>query len=494
MPEPPAGPEPGPTPTAGTANFSKFIAIGNSFGAGVQGGALFTDGQNNSMPSIMAKQFETVGGGAFNQPSINATLGWNLFITQPFLTNPASPVLGRLRLQGTPPRPTPQAYAAGNLEAVPNPTANPGFIYAPGKTNLNNFSVPAIVLGQSLITQTGNWALAGVDPRFNPFYGRLAAPPGGSSTLIGDAALAGGSFFMFYLGLDDFFLHAAFGADPARAPLTQATGGLPNGFDGQYGAAITTLLNSNPNLKGVVGNFPDIFVMPHFTSVPWNAIVFTSSQAALVTSTNSAYATYNAGLDNAVSLGDLPAAERDRRRINFVVGANGQVIEDETLTTVPGLPKIRHATSADVFPLATGSILGTLQNPANPASVWGVGVALTDQYAIVPEEKQAINDARLAYNNVIQTIAAGNNRLALADVNAAFQTLVTNKAGVYNGVTITPNINPPTGMYSEDGVHLNARGYAFLANIFIGAINSKFGATVPLADLSKYSATGLPIP
>lgn len=49
-----------------------------------------------------------------------------------------------------------------------------------------------------------------------------------------------------------------------------------------------------------------------------------------------------------------------------------------------------------------------------------------------------------------------------SSTSLALATLVTNKAGVYNEVTITPNINPPTGIYSEDGVHPNNRGYAFL--------------------------------
>jgi hypothetical protein len=58
----------------------------------------------------------------------------------------------------------------------------------------------------------------------------------------------------------------------------------------------------------------------------------------------------------------------------------------------------------------------------------------------------------------------------------------------------TPNINPPTGIYSEEGLHPNSRGYAVIANVFIDAINAKFGATVPKANLGNYGATGLPIP
>ena len=82
-------------------------------------------------------------------------------------------------------------------------------------------------------------------------------------------------------------------------------------------------------------------------------------------------------------------------------------------------------------------------------------------------------------------------RLALADVNAAFNTFLMNRVAVGNNLTITPSMPPPTGIYSEDGIHPNSRGYAFIANIFIEAINEKFAASVPKADLRKYSATAM---
>ncbi len=277
-------------------------------------GALFTDGQNNSLAAILNKQFECVGApAAFNQPTIGASLGWNLFVTQPFLADNTKPILGRLLLQyngSTSPKPTPQAYAPGNLEALPNPAANPGFIYTGGKATLNNFAVPAIVLGQALIPETGAWAGAGVDPRFSPFYGRFAPPPGGTTTIIGDAAAAGGSFFLFWLGLDDFFLHAAFGGDPAKAPLTSAPA-----FEVQYGIAIGALLGSNPNLKGVVGNFPNIFAMPHFTAVGWNALPLDAATAAGLTA--SLANNYNAFLDGMVAAMVIDAEEAALRKIDL---------------------------------------------------------------------------------------------------------------------------------------------------------------------------------
>ena len=46
--------------TAGSANFTKYVAIGNSLTAGFQAGALFDEGQANSLGAILAKQFETI--------------------------------------------------------------------------------------------------------------------------------------------------------------------------------------------------------------------------------------------------------------------------------------------------------------------------------------------------------------------------------------------------------------------------------------------------
>lgn len=528
-PEPPVTPDPcGEGASAGSADFTKFVAIGNSFVAGVQGGALFTEGQNNSLAAILNKQFECVGAPAtFNQPDINATLGWNLFLTQPFLTDPTQPVLGRLLLQygdntdcetGEPsPLPTAQAYAAGELEAVPNPAANPGFIYTGSKTALNNFAVPAIFLGQSLIPETGAWAGAGVDPRFSPFYGRLAYP-GGTSTIIGDAAAAEGTFFLFWLGLDDFFLHAAFGGDPAEAPLTPATGGM-TAFDFQYGAAITTLLSSNANLKGVVGNFPNIFAMPHFTSVSYDPIPL---DASTVTAVNVGFGGYNAALDGLIANAGLFGideelkAEIASRKVIYEASCNNKMLLiDETLTDLgpyfDGLKgagaidsaqraqltpfqQVRQSRSTDIIPLSTGSVLGTLVAD-DPTLVNGVTVPLDDQYVLIPTEIQEIEAARTAFNQIIAEVVSANpTRLALADVDAGYSALVTGMAASSNNVTITPNINPPTGIYSEDGVHPNSRGYAFTANIFIDAINAKFGANIPKVNLASYSATGLPIP
>ncbi|HCM77565.1 MAG TPA: hypothetical protein DIS90_14370 [Cytophagales bacterium] len=522
--EPPVVVTPEPiTGTKGSADFTKFIAIGNSFVAGVQGGALFTTGQENSLPAIMAKQFavQGVGGGAFNQPNIGASLGYNLFVSP----NPGTDnkVQGRLLLQNsaTPdcatglisPKPTAQKYAVGIVEAIPNPSVNPGFMYTGSKTALNNFAVPAITLGQTLITQTGNWANPNPAIGFSPFYARFASNPG-TSTIISDANAAQGTFALVWIGLDDFFLYAAFGGDPTKAPLNSS-----GAFAGQYGALISSLLGANPNMKVVVGNFPDIFKMPHFTSIAYNPIPLDASSATQVAG---GFAGYNAALDGllankaAFGISDALAAEIATRKVTFTASCtNKALISDETLTDLGSefdklqgagainasqraaltpYQKVRQTTATDILPLGAGAVLGTLVG-GNPTMINGVTVPLADQYVLIPSEITAINAAREAFNATIaSTVTTNTTKMALADISSALATLVTNKATVLNGVTITPNINPPTGMYSEDGVHPNSRGYAFLSRVFIEAINAKFGATVPLTDVSLYSATALPIP
>ncbi len=489
------------TGSAGSASFTKFVAVGSSYVAGFQAGALFDDGQNNSLAAILNTQFACVGGTTnFKQPSINTPLGFNIFVTP----NPTGTgvVLGRMLLQGASPRPTPQVSSVG---AIPDPSVNPAFIYTGSKTELNNFGIQAIVLGQALIPETGSWAAgAGGDPRFNPFYGRLAYPGTGTSTLIGDVAAAGSSFFLFWLGMDDFLLHAAFGGDPTKAPLTTAPA-----FQAQYGIAIGALLGSNPNLKGVVVNFPNIFAQPHFTSVAWNPIPLTATDSVALTT--GLANNYNAFLNGMVGAGVITANEAALRQIVFRVKngskpvTNAILINDETLTDLApymtgpyaGLApyaKARQTKNTDIIPLSTGSVLGTLLG-GDPTKINGVSVPLADQYCLIPSESQAIEAARTAFNAAIKQVADANSaRLAHADVDKALADFVTSKAYVLDGITITPNINPPTGIYSEDGIHPNNRGYAYISRVIIEAINTKYGSSIPLTNLSMYGATALPIP
>jgi len=480
------------TPSKGSADFTKFVSIGNSLTAGFQAGALFTEGQQNSLPLILSKQFSLAQGTTltFNQPDINSDYGYYGLA--------GSIKLGRLILydpDGT----------TGPKTTAPAPTGTPGMPapYSKGgdlptaftgdKTKLNNFAVPGILLGQALIPDTGNPA----SPYYNGLWARFASQPGVKS-ILQDAIAAQPSFFLFDLGNNDILGYATGGASNPAIFTSEAN------FQAQYNSAITTLLTTNPNAKGVVANIPDVTTIPFFTTVGWNAITLDAATSSTLT-TNLATG-YNAFLDGMKAAGYISQAEADKRKLSYKAGSNGILLTDETLTdltpymnaspsTQPLLPyaRARQAASSDLIPLSAGSILGTTV-PGSTTAVYGVSYPVSDQYVLIPTETTEVKARTVAFNTIIKNAADGSGgRLALADINATFTALVTNKAGVYNSVTVTPSFAPPTGAFSEDGVHPNSRGYAFMANIFIDAINTKFSANVPKASLADYKGTGLPV-
>jgi hypothetical protein len=63
-----------------------------------------------------------------------------------------------------------------------------------------------------------------------------------------------------------------------------------------------------------------------------------------------------------------------------------------------------------------------------------------------------------------------------------------------NGSSFTSSILPPFGAFSLDGVHPNQRGHGYMANLFIDAINRKWGAAIPLCNPNDLPGNALPIP
>jgi hypothetical protein len=274
-------------------------------------------------------------------------------------------------------------------------------------------------------------------------------------------------------------------------------------FNTQYTTAINTMLVANPNFKGVVGNIPDITTIPYFFTVRWNAITL---DQATVTALAPMATGYNAFLDGMEANGIIDADERDARKINYVVGNNPILLTDETLTDLSSymvgpyaglahLAKGRQATATDLVPLSAGAVLGTCV-ANNPQAVQGVSYPVGDAHILIPSETMAILTRTAQFNGTITAAVNGsNNRLALADVRQAYANLVAAQLVIdeESKVAISPSFAPPTGIFSEDGLHPNARGYAFTANVFIDAINAKFGSTIPHAKLSSYAITGLPV-
>src|SRR6056297_2399149 len=91
--------------TAGDADFSNYVAIGNSLTAGFMDAALYNAGQQNSLAALLADRLAYAGAPeTFNQPDINSELGFNTSVG----SNPQSgTVLGRYKLDTSVPGPSP---------------------------------------------------------------------------------------------------------------------------------------------------------------------------------------------------------------------------------------------------------------------------------------------------------------------------------------------------------------------------------------------------
>lgn len=477
---------------SGEASFAKFVTIGNSYVAGFQAGALYDDSQNNSLAKIISNQLACAGGNdVFNQPDINSFNGFNVQLSN---VNQGI-ILGRLVLldDGSGPAPAP-AGAPG----VPPPynSANLPAPFTGDKSALNNFAVPFLFLGQALIPDTGNPS----SPYFNYLWARFASSPGVKS-ILEDALGAAGSFYLIWLGIDDALLYAATGADGSY-PLTST-----EDFSAQYNGMISTMLLANPVFKGVVGNIPSLVTYPYFTTISSNDIPL---DAATAESLQDGLANnYNSFIDAMAGMGVISEEERDLRQLSYVEGNNPVLINDEDLTDLTdymingGASALtpfaiaRQMRSTELIPLAAGAVLGK-PYLGIPTAIQGVSWPLGDNHALTANEIVEIETNIAGYNAIIESAIAGSSeRLVVADVSTALYALLedsmTNGGMLVDEVSLTSSFAPPTGAFSEDGLHPNSRGYAFLSNVFIDALNTKFGATVPHVCISDFSGTLLPL-
>ena len=457
--------------TAGTADFSKFVSIGASFTAGFTDGALFNASQQNSFPNIMAEQFAKVGGGSFTQPMMSGNFG-GLALGGTRIANP------RLVFGGTP---IPLEAVIGPITvatdiAINNPTGP-----------FNNMGVPGAKSFHLLSDTYGN--IAGVGSFANPYFVRMASSP--TATMLGDAMAQAPTFFSLSLiGGNDVLGYATSGGvgvdqtgnlNPASYGGNDITD--PNVFAQAFSTIITTL--SSGGAKGVVTNIPNITDLPHFTTVPHNPIPLDAPTAGFLNSVN-AYGAYNAGIVSAFAYlvattpmtQEMADAEIAKRTISFSEGeGNAVVIIDEYLTDLtplnPALLSMRQATEEDLFVLSSSSFIGTEAVPGNPATVNGVGIPLADKWVLTPEEQINIQNATNAYNATITSIASAND-LALVNLQSILNQAAT--TGIpFDDYIVTADL-VTGGMVSLDGIHLTSRGYAFMANKFLEAIDTQFGS------------------
>ncbi|PVX45697.1 GDSL-like lipase/acylhydrolase family protein [Flavobacterium sp. 103] len=448
--------------TPGSATFTSYVALGDSFAAGYSDGALFKAGQSNSYVNILSQQLVPAGGGAFTTPLMADNIG-GLLLGGNVIAGP------RLYFNGKGPVPV----SGKPTTEVTNHLAG----------TFNNLGIPGAKSYHLLAAGYGN--TAGVaSGKANPYYARFATS--GTTTVLADALAQNPTFFSLFIGGNDVLAYATSGGigvnqtgniDPSTYGSNDITD--PNVFANVYNALATNL--TAKGAKGVVANLPYVTTLPYFTTVPYNPVPLTAASA---TQLNAGYAQYNGGLQAMVTNKLLTAEEATRRTIKFVAGNNAVVIVDSYLTNLSayGLPSYRQVTKEDLVVLTARTFIGTAVG-GDPTKVNGVSVPLADQWVLSKDEIKEVQIATDAYNKTISAIAESKG-LAFVDAKSAMMQLST--TGVRFGNYHMTAAYVTGGAFSLDGVHPSPRGYAYIANLFVNAINAKYGATLRNVDLAQY--------
>ncbi|EMR02425.1 hypothetical protein ADICEAN_02411 [Cesiribacter andamanensis AMV16] len=165
----------------------------------------------------------------------------------------------------------------------------------------------------------------------------------------------------------------------------------------------------------------------------------------------------------------------------FTEGRNGFVVASNDSPT--GIKQLAAGEKITLTALSAGIL--TAEGLA------GLNYVIPDRYALDAFELQRIQAATTAYNTIIAEIAA-ENTFALVDINGIQARL--NTSGINEGGRQFTSAFITGNLFSLDGVHSTQAGYALLAKEFIMAINSYYGAKLPLPDVSLYPTLPLPAP
>lgn len=434
---------------SGNADFSRYVALGNSITAGYQSGTLYQSAQEYSYAALIAKQTGT----QFEAP----------FVSDPGLG-------GRIEVQSLSPFTLYINPAKGSLlnSNYPGPYTNLG---VPGALTYD-------VLFAKSSTTCASYVFAGVP---NPYFDiilrnnvlNLGSP-------LEQALSQAPTFLTIWIGNNDVLGYATSGGTSPSAPtsvtqFTQLFGGIAQGIQ-QY----KTQTGSNPGV--VVANIPNVSAIPFFTTVGpaisqnpavmWWQIKLLQ-QASGLPATGLIYASHEGG----TNLGFLP--------YNIGFADSAALLSGSTLITLTGQTYAAYLGQSTgkyyrdynlPIPLGVDTAQAFGFHPQNP---------FPDLFVLDPNEIATANNAVSGYNGVIASVAQQNG-FGLVDINTRFNQF---RAADATGGTLINGFRFKTtyvtgGLFSLDGVHPSSQAHGIVANEFINVINTKYGAKIPLVDVS----------
>ncbi|MTG96807.1 hypothetical protein NWE55_09875 [Myroides albus] len=491
----------------GNADFSTYVAVGNSLTAGFMDGTVYRSGQANSFPSILARQFEVVGGGQFTQPSFDKDINDVGGLLFGGAVNPGFKTKMIINMSTGGPE---NIKGQSTLEATEQQ-----------KKAYHNAGVPGAKTFHLLSAGYGNPANLALG-KANPYFVRTATSE--NVTVLEDALSLSPTFFSNWIGANDVLSYATSGGEGVDQ---NEKGGLNPGdygandithvgvFQDVYGK-ITNALTAN-GAKGVVATIPDVTAIPYFTTVPYNPLTPELIGVDKIDQLN--------GLIGMLKQILAKGGQGDRLQMISKEAANPLLIQDKSLADMSALLEMgikqavdaglfpiklepaqikliavsfgqaRHATAKDLMLLTSKAEIGaSLAQSTGNATIdamlkKGVTFPIGDEFVLNSVEQEKVKNATTQFNLIIKQIAAEKG-LAVADMNdilnKAVSGLRVEDGQIYTADYFKGMGNLNTVMFSLDGVHLNQRGYAFIAAEILRVINRHYDAKIPLVNPAVY--------
>ena len=451
-----------PAVSAGTADFSSYVAIGNSLTAGYSDGGLYLDGQLNSYPNILSQQFAKVGGGAF---------------TQPLFTTAQANGSGYLKLTG---------FVNGSPVAAPvttnlairgfNPAGRP--LYTKFTDPVNNLGVPGIRMAD--IQTPGYGSIQG-----NPYFERITPDASALQTYLqrvqATVTALKPTFFTEWLGNNDVLGYATSGGASAEAGNVITPTAT---FTTNTGLVFDALVAGGA--KGVVSNIPDVTGIPFFTTVGpvFKTTLTAKNVPGVIAMTGAAPGGAASGNRKQIATADIRDASGGRQLFTLIsspfLGLLGQPSGApwRYVYGQSGKPKAGFPSFLTAFAIDTTAMFGL-----------SVGNPIPSAFVLDDVEQGNVATATTTFNGMLAAAATARG-LAYFDANAYFR-------GIANGGQVTNAVNNTAAyvsgnLFGLDGVHPTPRGYSLVANEILKAINAKYGSSFAGVNPNEYRGVVFP--
>lgn len=373
----------------GDANFTRYVAIGDSLTAAFMSGGLVRTAQVNSYPVLIYRQATGQGSG----------------FEQPLISEQGIPVLLELKSLA----PLTIGPKGTQLGTLTNPLITRPY---------NNLGIPGAKVHDIVATVSGGI----YDVILQTFSPALRG-----KTALQQAQALNPTFATIWIGNNDVLGAAVSGIVIEGATITPVAQ-----FEADFKTIVNTIAATGAKMS--IANLPDVTAIPYVTTLPFVVINPATNQPVIVNG-------------NVVPL----------------IGPNGPLTPNDRVLL--------------------GARAELAQGKGIPVALGGSGQPLSDGSVLSAAEIATLNARVAAYNNIIRSEATRVNA-AFVDVNSVFREIATEGLEI-GGITFTENFLTG-GIFSYDGVHPNAIGYAYVANLFIDSINGQFGGEIPLVNLLPF--------